>query len=111
MLSCTEAWCRCLPLWASEWPAVVGRGKSPRALSIPGCSLSSVLWFWALWACGLGSGLTSTVAEAGPPHVVLIAIDDLNDWIGPLGGHSLAHRGRHRHHASVQLNMTRLGEE
>jgi len=91
MLSCTEAWCRCLPLWASEWPAVVGRGKSPRALSIPGCSLSSVLWFWALWACGLGSGLTSTVAEAGPPHVVLIAIDDLNDWIGPLGGHPLAH--------------------
>ncbi len=29
----------------------------------------------------------STVAFAAPPNVLFIAVDDLNDWIGVLGGH------------------------
>ncbi len=37
---------------------------------------------------GMGS-LTRVVAEqpAAKPNVLMIAIDDLNDWIGCLGGH------------------------
>jgi arylsulfatase A-like enzyme len=29
----------------------------------------------------------SAVNPANPPNVLFIAIDDLNDWVGPLGGH------------------------
>ena len=32
--------------------------------------------------------LWSTAVDAAePPNVLLIAVDDLNDWVGPLGGH------------------------
>ena len=34
-----------------------------------------------------GSGSASAAASAKPPNVLFIAIDDLNDWIGPLRGH------------------------
>lgn len=46
--------------------------------------------------------LTTSLAAADRPNIVMIAIDDLNDWVGPLGGHpqaktpwmdSLAERG------------------
>jgi choline-sulfatase len=33
------------------------------------------------------STLDSTAAESTPPNVLMIAIDDLNDWVGCLGGH------------------------
>jgi hypothetical protein len=32
------------------------------------------------------------VAIAQQPNVLFIAIDDLNDWIGCLGGHPAAHQ-------------------
>jgi arylsulfatase A-like enzyme len=32
----------------------------------------------------------SPAAGARPPNVLFIAVDDLNDWIGPLGGHPQA---------------------
>ncbi len=37
------------------------------------------------------SGLVPCPAQATPPkpNVLFIAIDDLNDWVGPLGGHPL----------------------
>lgn len=35
----------------------------------------------------LGEGLRSRAAAADRPNVLFIAIDDLNDWIGCLGGH------------------------
>lgn len=40
---------------------------------------------------GLGSGglAPATVSAATRPNVVFIAIDDQNDWVGPLGGHPL----------------------
>jgi arylsulfatase A-like enzyme len=31
--------------------------------------------------------VTVTASAAEPPDVLFIAIDDLNDWVGPLGGH------------------------
>ena len=40
----------------------------------------------ALVLCGLAS--SRAVAES--PDILLISIDDLNDWVGPLGGHPQA---------------------
>ena len=42
------------------------------------CALLAPVAFLA--ACG-------AVAPQGPPNVLFIAIDDLNDWVGPLDGH------------------------
>lgn len=60
------------------------------------------LWKLALFSM-LGLMLVSSPADAAkPPNVLLIAIDDLNDWVGCLNGHpqartphidALAHRG------------------
>ena len=36
------------------------------------------------------STLTTHAAEKQPPNVLLISIDDLNDWIGCIGGHPQA---------------------
>ena len=41
----------------------------------------------ALLACGC---ISARAQEAAPPNVLLIAIDDLNDWIGCMGGHPQA---------------------
>src|SRR5690349_1207059 len=38
-----------------------------------------------LWI--LAVGVWCFAATAAPPNVLFIAIDDLNDWIGPLKGH------------------------
>src|SRR5205085_9469029 len=34
--------------------------------------------------------LAAPLAAADRPNVLVIAIDDLNDWVGPLGGHPQA---------------------
>lgn len=47
---------------------------------------------WAVLSCGialLGPGVTSQAAAA-PPSVIFIGVDDLNDWVGCLGGHPQA---------------------
>jgi arylsulfatase A-like enzyme len=36
----------------------------------------------------LASGLVASAQQATAPNVLFIAIDDLNDWVGPLRGHS-----------------------
>ena len=41
----------------------------------------------ALLACG---SINASAEETAPPNVLLIAIDDLNDWIGCMGGHPQA---------------------
>ncbi len=42
----------------------------------------------ALGAAALAArGKTAHAAEKAPPNILFIAIDDLNDWIGCLGGH------------------------
>ena len=53
---------------------------------------SLFLFAFGLWAAGsLGTSLAQPPASAkaptDKPNVLLIAIDDLNDWIGCLGGH------------------------
>jgi arylsulfatase A-like enzyme len=52
---------------------------------------------WVIWgtaAAWLGlaaaAGAASSVSEAERPNVLMIAIDDLNDWVGCLGGHPQA---------------------
>jgi arylsulfatase A-like enzyme len=35
----------------------------------------------------LALGLAAAASAAGKPNVLFVAIDDQNDWIGPLGGH------------------------
>ncbi|TWU61890.1 Choline-sulfatase [Crateriforma conspicua] len=47
-------------------------------------------WFLNLWLLGWGITtccLGDPAAEAARPNVLFIAVDDLNDWIGCLGGH------------------------
>lgn len=44
---------------------------------------------WGLASCG-GSGVAVTPpppTNARPPNVLMISLDDLNDWVGFLGGH------------------------
>ena len=44
-----------------------------------------MLTLFALMAIQLGPAQQSGAAER--PNVLMIAIDDLNDWVEPLGGH------------------------
>jgi hypothetical protein len=37
-----------------------------------------------------GCCINASAQETAPPNVLLIAIDDLNDWIGCMGGHPQA---------------------
>jgi choline-sulfatase len=37
--------------------------------------------------CAVARGADAAPAAGGRPNVVMISIDDLNDWVGPLGGH------------------------
>jgi len=41
---------------------------------------------FTLWAACLGLLTTSAALAADRPNVFFIAVDDLNDWIGPLPG-------------------------
>ena len=40
-----------------------------------------------LATCVLFCGTPGTIARAAPPNVLMIVVDDLNDWVEPLGGH------------------------
>ena len=41
-------------------------------------------WVWVFSACAVVAGAS---VETSRPNVLFIAVDDLNDWIGCLGGH------------------------
>ncbi|MEM9110613.1 MAG: sulfatase [Planctomycetota bacterium] len=43
-----------------------------------------------LWCIVMCLAVSPVTAEEQPPNVLLIAVDDLNDWIGCLGGHPQA---------------------
>lgn len=45
------------------------------------------LWTWLGVLSLLAAGRPLPPAAAAPPNVLFLAIDDLNDWVGPLGGH------------------------
>lgn len=42
-------------------------------------------------ALGVGCASTTEAPVAAKPNVLFIAVDDLNDWVGYLGGHPQAH--------------------
>jgi arylsulfatase A-like enzyme len=42
---------------------------------------------YTLWAACLGLLTAPAALAANLPNVLFIAVDDLNDWIGPLRGH------------------------
>lgn len=45
---------------------------------------------WAVPGVVAGQAATDVRGEAARPNVLFIAIDDLNDWVGVLGGHPQA---------------------
>ena len=49
-----------------------------------------LLFVTSLLSCSVFTGLTAGGAEIRRPNVLFISIDDLNDWIGCLGGHPQA---------------------
>lgn len=54
-------------------------------------SMNRLLHSWLLgWIIGSLAGLAPLCAEEQRPHIVFIAVDDLNDWLGCLGGHPQA---------------------
>src|SRR5205085_2174343 len=54
-----------------------------RSLVVSACATVLTAAVWALPA--------DMPAKSAPPNVLFIAIDDLNDWVGCLGGHPQAH--------------------
>lgn len=58
------------------------------------CSMTflSAIGFIVIVSMPTGCATPSPEEQAGParPNVLFIAVDDLNDWIGPLGGHPQA---------------------
>jgi arylsulfatase A-like enzyme len=54
-----------------------------------GLVVACVLGLSGLWLSGVRRALAEDEA-GGPPNVVFIAIDDMNDWTGFLGGHPQA---------------------
>jgi choline-sulfatase len=64
-------------------------------------------WHRVLVACLAAGCAVLTGLAATRPNVVFIAIDDQNDWVGPLGGHPLAqtpHLDRLARRGTVFLN-------
>ena len=80
-------------------------------------SFAGGLWLALLLATGLV--WPANAADTARPNVLFIAVDDLNDWVGCLGGHPqaqtpnmdrLAARGTLFANAQVHpLGKTRLG--
>jgi iduronate 2-sulfatase len=60
----------------------------------------------ALFSTGFAAELTSA-AEAAKPNVLFIAVDDLNDWLGSLGGHPQARTPQMDALAARGVNFTR----
>jgi arylsulfatase A-like enzyme len=58
-------------------------------------------------ACGRKSGEPAIEVLHEQPNVLFIAVDDLNDWIEPLGGHPQAQTPRLSEFASQAVNFTR----
>lgn len=53
-------------------------------------SLLVLVFVWSRATPGYADQ-TEVLTPTPPPNVVLIAVDDLNDWVGCLGGHPQAH--------------------
>ncbi len=69
-------------------------------LTIGGASLLACCWLLVL------QGM-SEAAETGRPNILFIAVDDLNDWVGCLGGHPQAKTPNIDALAARGVNFTR----
>lgn len=63
-----------------------GKGGAWGAIEFTGQPLEAAPKYRALVAWGQ-AGTRTSAAPASRPNVLLIAVDDLNDWVGCLGGH------------------------
>lgn len=65
---------------------------SATLIAVRASANSSLLWLLATLLGSLPAhAQTSSAPEAPRPNILFIAIDDLNDWVGCLGGHPQAH--------------------
>lgn len=60
----------------------------------------------ALSSCGDKMAKRGAVPSLKQPHVLFISVDDLNDWIEPLGGHPQAITPNLKRFASQSVNFT-----
>ena len=60
----------------------------------------------ALSGCGDEMARRSAAPSLEQPHVLFISVDDLNDWIEPLGGHPQAITPNLKRFASQSVNFT-----
>ncbi|MGA6925107.1 MAG: hypothetical protein WBY88_05455, partial [Desulfosarcina sp.] len=63
-------------------PYALTRPAKPHALS----SEISMRWFYIAVMCSV----VGSASAAERPNVLFVVIDDLNDWVGCLGGHPQA---------------------
>ena len=68
--------------------------------------MSRWAWWWAVLVAGVPAGLVARAAEHRP-NVLFIAVDDLNDWVGCLGGHPQARTPHIDALAARGVNFTR----
>ena len=61
----------------------------------------------AATGCGRGGGGASEQGLHERPNVLFISVDDLNDWIEPLGGHPQAQTPNLKRFAADAVNFTR----
>jgi arylsulfatase A-like enzyme len=61
----------------------------------------------SLLGCQAGTSETETQQARERPNVLFIAVDDLNDWIEPLGGHPQARTPALDRLATQAVNFTR----
>jgi len=54
-------------------------------------------------SCVKKEGKDSLAEDQGRPNVLFISVDDLNDWIEPLGGHPQAHTPNLKNLASQSI--------
>jgi len=57
--------------------------------------------------CGRRGGVAPDTGLHGHPNVLFISVDDLNDWIEPLGGHPQARTPNLKRFATEAVNFTR----
>ena len=92
---------------SSSTPNTGSRGIAPRGMRTCRSGLEAMKRLWTititLWALSVLVTFEVDAAEADKPNILMICIDDLNDWVGFLEGHreavtphmdALAKRGR-----------------
>lgn len=65
------------------------RHKLARGAVLKVCRTAAAAWLVIAAGVCRGPVAAGEPARQRPPNVLFIAIDDLNDWVGPLGGHPL----------------------